>query len=173
MMDNKAKIKLTPSQKIKKDVWHEVYKFFPWAQRLLLKLHIIWHNPGRQQYHIGWLAPGKTLQDLEKHLHEKWGFGNHFVAWTDSDQVLSWRKFENFDYQYHIRVFSDGEIRGHHEYTPESKPLAHFDEVGEDAHMEQFKKYLGEFAVYEEYISHLVPDVNIAPDSELTIDQIN
>ena len=171
--ETKIHVSLTWFQRVKKDIWYHVYRFFPQTQRLLLKWHIIWHKPGRQPYHIGWLAPGKTLQDLEKHLHEKWGFGNHFVAWIDDEQVLSWRKFESFDYQYHLRVFTDGEIRGHHEYTPESKPVSHFGEIGEEAYIEKFKTYLGDFAVYDKYISHLVPDVNNAPDSELTIDQVN
>ncbi len=165
------KIKLTRSQRIKKNIWKFLYPMFPWVQKHFLKWHLVWHEKGRQPYHIGWLAPGKTLQDLEKHLHEKWNFGNHFVAWTDNGQVLSWRKLENFDLQYHIRVFQDGEVRGHHEYTPESKPVDHFIEINEEPRIEDFKKFLGEFIVEDKYESHLVPDVNTAPESELTIDQ--
>jgi len=165
------KTDLTTGQKIKKTLWHEIYRFFPWLQSHLLKWHIIWHRAGRQQYHVGWMAPGKTLQDLEKHLHDKWGFGNHFIAWPDQEQVLSWRKLETFDYQYHLRVFSDGEIRGHYEYTPESKPVSHFEEKGEQERLIEFKKFLGDYMVEEKYISHLVPDMRIAPESELTIDQ--
>lgn len=165
-----GKTKLTLNQKIKKYIWKKIYIFFPWMQRHLLKWHIIWHEKKRQPYHLGWLAKGKTLQDLEKHLHEKWGFGNHFVAWQDTDQVLSWRKLENFDLQYHIRIFSDGEIRGHHEYTPESRPIDHFKEVKEEPRFEDFKKFLGEFVVSEQHPMHLVPDVKIAPESEITID---
>jgi len=166
------KIKLTFGQKIKKNIWDRIYPIFPWGQQHLLKWHLMWHEKGRQPYHIGWLAPGKTLKELEKHLHEKWGFGNHFVAWTDDDQVLSWRKFENFDYQYHLRVFKDGEIRGHYEYTPESKPLAHFTEKKEKARRKEFKKFLRGYIVKRKYISHLKPDINIAPESELTIDEV-
>lgn len=170
MKENKAHLNI--GQRIKKNIWSNIYPFFPWLQKVLLKLHIIWHKPERQKFHIGWLAPGKTLKDLENHLHEKWGFGNHFIAWTDSDQVLSWRKLETFDNQYHIRVFSDGEIRGHYEYTPESRPIAHFVEKDEKDCMGDFRKFLGEFMIEDKYISHLVPDVNIAPESELTIDKI-
>jgi hypothetical protein len=138
----------------------------------LVKWHIVWHDKERQKFHLGWLAPGKTLQDLEKHLHEQWGFGNHFIAWHDSGQVLSWRKLASFDFQYHLRVFDDGEIRGHYEYTPESKPVAHFEEWGEEDHTEEFKKFLGEYAVYDTYLSHLTADVNTAPESEITIDTL-
>lgn len=165
------KVELTLGQRIKKNIWRGIYPVFPWMQTHLLKWHLVWHEKGRQPYHIGWLAPGKTLKALEDHLHTKWGFGNHFVAWTDNGQVLSWRKLENFDFQYHIRVFKDGEIRGHHEYTPESKPVQHFVEISEEFRLDDFKKFLGEYMVEKKHISHLKPDVNIAPESELTIDE--
>lgn len=106
-------------------------------------------------------------------LHDKWGFGNHFVAWQDNGQVLSWRKLKNFDYQYHIRVFKDGEIRGHYEYTPESKPLDHFIEIGEMPRLKDFKKFLSGYMVKRKTISHLKPDVNVAPESEITIDSLS
>jgi len=168
----KKEVKLTFGQKIKKNIWHNIYPIFPWMQTHFLKWHIVWHDKGRQQYHIGWLAPGKTLEELENHLHTQWGFGNHFVAWGDNGQVLSWRKLEDFDNQYHIRVFKDGEIRGHYEYTPESKPIEHFIEVNEQPRLDDFKKFLGDYIVQKKYISHLKPDIRIAPDSELTIDNI-
>jgi hypothetical protein len=164
------KVQLTTGQIIKRDIWRHLYRVFPWMQAHFLKWHLAWHEKGRQPYHIGWLAPGKTLKELEKHLHGKWNFGNHFVAWTDNDQVLSWRKLESFDYQYHLRVFRDGEIRGHYEYTPESKPVDHFMEINEQERNDDFKKFLGDYIVQKKYISHLKPDVNIAPESELTID---
>ena len=167
----KKEIHLTLSQKIKNRIWHIVYYVFPWFQKHLVEWRIIWHDKSRQKYHLGWLAPGKTLKDFEKHLHEKWGFGNHFVAWVDSGQVLSWRKLVDFDRQYHIRVFKDGEIRGHFEYTPESKSLAHFKEVGEEERLAEFKKFLGDFAVNKKHISHLQPDLQTAPESEITINR--
>jgi hypothetical protein len=165
----KKEVYLTFPQRVKNKIWHIIYYVFPWLQSHLVKWHIIWHDKDRQKYHLGWLAPGRTLKELENHLHEKWGFGNHFVAWVDSGQVLSWRKLVDFDHQYHIRVFKDGELRGHYEFTPESKPLKHFDEVGEESHIREFKKFLGDFAVYEKYVSHLKPDLKTAPESEITI----
>jgi hypothetical protein len=164
-------IKLTLGQRIKKNIWRHIYPIFPWVQEHFLKWHLAWHEKGRQPYHIGWLAPGKSLKDLEKHLHNEWNFGNHFVAWTDRGQVLSWRKLESFEKQYHLRVFEDGEIRGHYEYTPEDKPIGHFAEIGEEARIEDFRKFLGDYIVQRKCISRLRPDVNVAPDSEITIDQ--
>jgi len=166
------KINLTTGQRIKKRIWKTLYPVFPWFQKHLLKWHLIWHEKGRQPFHLGWLAPGKTLEGLEKHLHDDWGFGNHFVAWKDNGQVLSWRKLEDFDNQYHIRVFKDGEIRGHYEFTPESKPIEHFIEIHELSCMDKFQEFLGDFVVQEKYISHLKVDKKRAPESEITIDDI-
>lgn len=168
----KKTIELTFSQKIKNKIWHFLYYGFPWLQKHLIEWRIVWHDKKRQRFHLGWLAPGKTLAGLEKHLHEKWGFGNHFIAWVDNGQVLSWRKLIDFDHQYHIRVFKDGEIRGHFEYTPESKPLAHFKEVDEESRISDFNKFLSGYIVKKRHISHLTPDMKTAPESELTIDEV-
>ena len=138
---------MIPEDKIKQKIWHFIYRFFPTFQKTLLKLHLIWHEKGRQRYHIGWLAPGKTLEGMKRHLYEKWGFGNHFVAWSYYLQVLSWRKLTDFQDQYHLRVFSDGEIRGHFEFTPEAHPLEHFEEKGERECRKDFLKFLGDFVV--------------------------
>lgn len=156
--------------KLKYRSWHHIYGFFLPAQRALLQWGIIHHDNKRQKYHVGWLAKGKTLNRLKKHLHEKWGFGNHFVAWTDKDQVLSWRKIADFDDQYHLRVYKDGEIRGHYEFTPEAHPLEHLEEKGEREAKTDFLKFLGEFATEEKYISRLEMDPDAYnPDSEITI----
>lgn len=157
------------SDKIKQKIWRFIYKFFPTFQQTLLKLHLIFHKKERQRFHLGWLVPGKTLEDLKLHLHSKWGFGNHFVAWTDSDQVLSWRKLINFNEQYHLRVFKDGEICGHFEVTPEAHPIDHFEEKGESEHKKEFLKFLGVFVIQEKHISHLKMDPNaFDPKSEIT-----
>jgi len=163
---------MTFFDKIKQKIWHFIYSFFPHVQKFLLKGGIIHHESKRQKYHIGWLTPGKTLEELKLHLHSKWGFGNHFVAWTDSGQVLSWRKLVDFQDQYHLRVFSDGEIRGHFEYTPEAHPIEHFIEKGEINKRREFLKFLGDFVVRDKYISHLTMDPDAYnPDSEIVIDE--
>jgi hypothetical protein len=155
----------------KQKAWRHIYRFFPQIQKFFLKLGV--HEKGRQKFHLGWLAPNKTLEELKQYLHEEWGFGNHFVAWTDDGQVLSWRKLVDFKDQYHLRVFEDGEIRGHFELTPEAHPIEHFIEKGELDRKNDFVKFLGDFMVQEKYISHLVMDPNAYnPDSEITIDQM-
>ena len=163
---------MTFGDKIKQKIWHFIYKFFLPVQKFLLKHGIIHHGNKRQKYHIGWLAPGKTLEELKLHLHSKWGFGNHFIAWTDNGQVLSWRKLTDFQDQYHLRVFSDGEIRGHFEYTPEAHPIEHFEEKGEVNKREDFLRFLGDFVVKGKYISQLEKDPDAYnPDSEIVMEE--
>lgn len=165
---------MTFLDKVKQKFWHFIYRFFPTIQKDFLKWGIVHHNGTRQKYHVGWLAPGKTLEELKVYLHEKWGFGNHFVAWTDDGQVLSWRKLVDFQTQYHLRVFEDGEIMGHLELTPEAHPIAHLEEKGEREATQDFLKFLGEFVVQEKHISHLKMDPNAYnPDSEISIDTKN
>ena len=72
---------------------------------------------------LGWLAPGKTPEELRQHLSGR--VRNHFVAWLDKDQALSWRKLDGFDYQYHLRVYTDGEIRGHYGIPRRAGPMDH------------------------------------------------
>ena len=67
---------MTFFDKVKQKIWNVMYAFFLPVRSFLFKLGIIWHKKKRQRYHLGWLAPGKTLAGLKKHLHEKWGFVN-------------------------------------------------------------------------------------------------
>lgn len=143
---------MTAWEKFQQLIWRMIYPIFPYLQMPLAPLH-----GGRQRYHLGWLAPGQTLPGLKTHL-QKQGFGNHFVAWFDNGQVLSWRKFDGFEWQYHLRVFNDGEIRGHYERTPEAAPIRHFSEDGESARKEEMLAFLGNFVTQKKYITYLEPD---------------
>ncbi len=164
---------MTFFDRVKQKIWHFLYKFFPTLQKVLLKSGLVWHEKGRQRYHIGWLAPGRTLEDLKMHLHNKWGFGNHFVAWEDKSQVLSWRKLASFKDQYHLRVFSDGEIRGHFEFTPEAHPLEHFEEKGEQERRADFLNFLGSFVTDKKHPMHLSMDPDaFNPDSEISLEDL-
>ena len=157
--------------KIKQKLWDGIYSVFLPVRNYLFKIGIIWHKKGRQKYHIGWLAPDKTLEDLKKHLHKQWGFGNHFIAWVDQDQVMSWRKLTDFQDQYHLRVYKDGEVCGHFEYTPEAHPIEHIEEKGEVDKTADFLKFLNGFIVQGKYISHLKMDPGaFDPRSEITIE---
>ena len=159
--------------KIKQKIWDFIYSFFLPIRSALLKMGLVWHKKGRQPYHIGWLAPDKTLEDLKKHLHDKWKFGNHFIAWVDEEQVLSWRKLTDFEDQYHLRVYCDGEICGHFEFTPEAHPLEHLEEKGEREARKDFLNFLGEFVVLNRYVSHLQMDPDaFDPKSEISIETL-
>jgi hypothetical protein len=163
---------MTFFDKVKQKVWDLFYGFFLPIRKFLLNIGIIWHKKGRQKYHIGWLAPHKTLEELKQHLHEKWGFGNHFIAWIDEDQVLSWRKLTDFQDQYHLRVYKDGEICGHLEFTPEAHPVEHMEEKGETDKKEDFLKFLDDYVTQKKFISHLKMDPNaFDPKSEITIEK--
>ena len=164
---------MTLFDKFKQKLWDFIYSFFLPVRTTLLKAGIIWHKKGRQKYHIGWLPRGKTLAGLKQHLHEKWGFGNHFIAWVDEDQVLSWRKLTDFQDQYHLRVYKDGEVCGHFEFTPESHPIEHMEEKGECETKKDFLKFLGDFVTEKKYISHLRMDPRaFDPKSELSVEKL-
>ena len=111
----------------------------------MLSLGILKHE-GRQHYTLGTLAPGRRVEDLLKYLEgKKWG--NHFIAWKDEDELIGIRKLDGFERQYHIRVFKNGEIRGHYEYTPECHPRWHLKEVGMEARHAEFLEELGDWIV--------------------------
>jgi hypothetical protein len=146
---------MTFSDKIKQGIWYIIYRVFPNLQKTLLELGVLHQDEPRQRYHLGWLTEGKSLEEVKKYLHENWNFGNNFIAWVDDGQVLSWRKLVSFREQYHLRIFCDGEIRGHFEFTPEAHPFRHFKEIGEEDRTEDFLKFLGDFVVQGRHLSNL------------------
>lgn len=99
-------------------------------------------HKGRQNYLLGHIAPGVSLQDFVHYLVSK-GFANHFVAWKDNGEVVSLRRVENFTHQYHIRIFADGEVRGHYEFTPECYPFSHLKAVGQEHRAAEFAALFG------------------------------
>jgi hypothetical protein len=129
--------------------WRIITPFHNYWRDLLLSMGLLKHDR-RQEYLIGSLAQGKRVEDFLKHLESR-GYGNHFIAWKDRDEIVSVRKLIDFERQYHLRIFSDGEVRGHYEYTPESHPRWHMLEVGQEPYHEQFLKE------FEEWVTPVVP----------------
>lgn len=130
--------------KIKFHAWrHVISPAFPHVRDFLLALKIIRHE-GRQLWPLGWLASGRTIEDFVKFL-ETAGFHNHFVAWVDSGQLFSLRRADGFEYQYHLRIFKDGEVRGHYEKTPESNPIQHFRETVFEPREAEFMGWIGDW----------------------------
>lgn len=101
---------------------------------------------GRQDFLLGTLHPERSVYDFVTFLIAQ-GFGNHFVAWKDEGEIVGLRKTVGFQYQYHIRIFRDGEVRVHYEYTPEYRPLHHLIQVGFEDRLPEFQEFLNEWVV--------------------------
>ena len=83
----------------------------------------------RQPFLVGRLAAGIRKKDAVNALRAN-GFFFQPFAYPDPGQVASLRKLDerNPVFQYHVRIFEDGEVRAHYEYTPEDHPWKHLDE---------------------------------------------
>lgn len=101
---------------------------------------------GRQNFLLGTIDPAHSVQEFVAFLLSR-GFGNHFIAWEDSDELVSLRRPVDFDHQYHIRIFKDGEVRGHYEYTPESHTLLHLIRVGFEPRLSEFRSLLAGWVI--------------------------
>ncbi len=121
-----------------------------WAsiRDFLLKCHIIWHESGRQRFHIGWLRADKTPDEFMHHLQDI-GFHNHSLAWVDEEEYFGLRIVDkqNANFQYHLRIFNDGEVRGHYEWTTEANWYKHFHEIGMEQKRDEFMAFLGDWIV--------------------------
>lgn len=113
----------------------------PYMRDLGLKLGVIWHDRGRQNYLLGKVSDHVPLEKFVEHLVQN-GYGNHHVAWEDEDEIINLRKTEGFEYQYHVRIYADGEVRGHFEYTPECYPILHMKEADMEARRDHFLKLM-------------------------------
>jgi hypothetical protein len=130
----------TIGERFKYLFWRIYTPFHPAVRDISLALGIVSHS-GRQNFLIGTIAPGFTFQDIVDHLIAH-GYGNHFIAWKDEGEIISMRRVVGFKYQYHLRIFEDGEIRGHYEYTPECHPILHFKAVGSTDTRSEFSRLL-------------------------------
>ncbi|HYF13378.1 MAG TPA: hypothetical protein VD928_03725 [Candidatus Paceibacterota bacterium] len=135
--------------RVKYYIWRVYTPYHPFFRDLAIKLRLVSITKkverfgARQRYLLGTIAPNETVEGVIEHLLSK-GYGNHFVAWEDDGEVVSLRYVENFKYQYHLRIFEDGEVRGHYEFTTECHPLKHFYEIGFEDRREHFLSVLGD-----------------------------
>ncbi|MFZ2189377.1 MAG: hypothetical protein WA057_02385 [Candidatus Magasanikiibacteriota bacterium] len=131
----------------KKIFWILISPFFPICRDLAKKLG--YHPyPPRQNFHLGYLRAGVDKTELEEYLKQH-NFKINKVAWVDDEEILSVRRMDGFEHQYHIRLFADSEIRGHYELSPEYSPIGHLHDVGTIPKIEDFKKFLGDYLVEE------------------------
>jgi hypothetical protein len=97
----------------------------------------------RQPFLVGLLKPGTRVEDAIALLKTK-GFYMHRVAYPDPGQVVSMRRLDDVNptHQFHLRIFSDSEVRGHYEFTPEDNFMAHMNETIRDPRHEEYMKWL-------------------------------
>lgn len=110
-----------------------------------LALGLLKHE-GRQDFLLGTLAPERSVRDFVSFLVGH-GFANHFIAWKEEGELVSLRRTAGFKYQYHVRIFEDGEIRCHYEYTPECHPVLHIREIGVEDRTDEFKQLIRDWIV--------------------------
>lgn len=93
----------------------------------------------RQPYLLGTLVKEISVERAKDILISR-GFFLHRMAYPDPGQAYSLRRLDDVhpDFQYHLRIFKDGEVRGHYEYTPEDHPIDHLNEVIHREEKEQF-----------------------------------
>jgi len=121
--------------------WKVAHFFYPYIRDFLLFLRIVKHG-GRQNFHVGFLDKKLTVENFEENL-KRMGFEKDIIAWIDDGELLSMRKLKGRLWQYHLRLFKDGEIRGHEEYSPESWHWwKHFKGVDERSDEKYFKRIL-------------------------------
>lgn len=135
----------TLTHRVKYHFWRLYGPYHPKFRDAVIALRFA-KNHGRQPYLLGTIAPQYSIEEFVARAVEK-GFAYHRVAWEDQDEVVSMRFVENFVYQYHLRIFEDGEVRGHYEYTPECYPLLHLWDIGREERKEEFLKMLGDYLV--------------------------
>ncbi len=136
--------------------WKIIYVIWLPFLRLIEMLKI--HN-SRQKYLLGHLSTNFNKGNLTKLLLEQ-GFEFDIIALKDPGQILGMRKLNTPLYQYHIRLFIDGEIRGHYEYSPEARPIAHSFETGIEPRKDFFENLLGEYIEKEiKFTALFVQDV--------------
>ena len=124
-------------------VWNIVYAVQPYALKVLKAVGI---HPKEHPFVLGRLDPRYTPKQL-KALLESHGFEDDILSWKDSGQILSMRKVHEHEFQWHLRLRRNGEIRGHYEYAPEGSVLKH--DLGRvfkaDRHF--FVSVLGEYLI--------------------------
>lgn len=146
----------TPHDRLKYWFWRAYTPLHPLVRGVSSSLGIskflIWcvvpesRHTGRQDFLIGTLDPSCSIREFVSFLVAH-GFTNHFVAWKDADELVSLRRLVDFRRQYHIRVFKDGEVRCHYEYTPEYRPVQHLIRIGFEDRTDEFKNLVKDWLV--------------------------
>ena len=99
---------------------------YTWLPLLRLLEFLKIHNY-RQNFPIGFVKVG-DITKVKVFLIKK-GYEENIFAWRDPGEVVDVRKTDEEEFRYHLRIFEDGEVRGHYEYNGEVKPLKHIFEA--------------------------------------------
>lgn len=132
-----------------------VRPIFPLGQWLVIILGFVVPKSvegenARQPFLLGRLKPGVSFEGAREYLRLI-GFHTNRIAYIDPGQVYSLRRLcdEYSNRQYHLRIFSDGEVRGHYEYTPEDKPFSHHRRDLFEKRAEVFESWIGDIVDLE------------------------
>lgn len=131
------------SYKTKYFFWKVYRPFHPFLRDLGIWLRIVRHSVARQPFLLGTIDLAHEFKPLIDQLLSV-GFAKQSVAWEDDGEIISLSLHESFAFQYHIRIFNDGEVRAHYEHTPEAHPIRHMLEIGMKPAREEFREMIGE-----------------------------
>ncbi len=110
--------------------------------RIIEFLHL---HDYREKYPIGFIDK-KKIEQVKDYLLKR-GFEINIFAWTDLGQVYSLAKPDRKIYHYHLRIFNDGEVRGHYEYNGMERPIKHVLELFLAPRSNYFKKLLKKYLI--------------------------
>lgn len=119
--------------------------FHPILRLLLFKARIVRHGK-RQPYLLGFLNENRSAKDLKNYLLSE-GFETMFAYWVDEGEVFGLRYRANFEFQYHIRLYNNGEVRCHYEITPEEAPLDHLTDRYTERRRDDFMNWLQDWII--------------------------
>ena len=131
--------------RIKYFFWVFYTPLHPYLRDLSTSLRVLRHE-GRQDFLLGVLDPARSVEAFVAFLVDQ-GFGNHFIAWKDDDEMVSLRRIAGFKYQYHLRIFNDREVRCHYEFTPEYSPIKHMRQEGFEDRVSEFKSIVQDWVI--------------------------
>jgi hypothetical protein len=108
----------------------------------------------RQPFVVGSLRSSVTLAQV-KHALAARGFEGNPYSMIDPGELVNFRKLDQIydpdgvlrqspKWQWHVRVFSGREVRGHYERTPESAPISHKLGIGMIEDSASIRHFIGE-----------------------------
>lgn len=118
--------------------WKLVYQVYPPLLRFLERMKV---HSKRQPFILGKVRGNASIEEIQSFLVGN-GFEHAILAWKDPEEVLSVRKRDKSNFQYHLRIYNDMEIRGHYEFRPETNPWKHIRETLFESKEQDFKLLL-------------------------------